>query len=124
MSTHPVKIDAYSHIAPTRYKKALEKISPKAAAYMIDPFPPLHDLESRFRIMDRYEGLVQVLTPAWPAVEAIADGRMRNVLPDYAVPAATLHAVYPETRWISLRDHKSTLIRLRIFDCSGGNLAP
>ena len=40
MSTYLVKIDAYSHIAPTRYKDALEKISPKAAAYMIDPFPP------------------------------------------------------------------------------------
>jgi DNA-binding transcriptional LysR family regulator len=43
------------------------------------------------------------ILPAWSAIEAIADGRMRNVLPDYAVPTSTLHAVYPETRWISLR---------------------
>jgi DNA-binding transcriptional LysR family regulator len=43
------------------------------------------------------------ILPAWSSIEAIADGRMRNLLPDYAVPASTLHAVYPETRWISLR---------------------
>jgi DNA-binding transcriptional LysR family regulator len=49
------------------------------------------------------QNLGLAILPAWSAVEAIADGRMRNVLPDYAVPASTLHAVYPETRWVSLR---------------------
>jgi predicted TIM-barrel fold metal-dependent hydrolase len=97
MSTHPLKIDAYSHIAPTRYKDALEKISPKAVAYMIDPFPPLHDLDRRFRIMDRYEGLVQVISPAWPAVEAVADGQKACDLARLANDEmAALVAKYPE----------------------------
>ena len=66
---YPLKIDAYSHIAPKKYKETLTKTAPKLAAYMLEPFAPLYDLDERFRIMDRYEGLVQVLTPSWPAVE-------------------------------------------------------
>src|SRR5713226_5951406 len=34
--------------------------------------PVLVDLEQRFRIMDRYEGYVQVLTLASPPIEALA----------------------------------------------------
>ena len=97
MSTYLLKIDAYSHIAPTRYKDALEKISPKAAAYMIDPFPPLYDLDRRFSIMDRYEGLVQVIAPAWPAVEAIAVGKKACDLARLANDEmAALVAKYPD----------------------------
>lgn len=40
--------------------------------YMIDTFPPLFDLDHRFRIMDKYEGLVQVIAPSWPSVELAA----------------------------------------------------
>jgi predicted TIM-barrel fold metal-dependent hydrolase len=94
---YPLKIDAYSHIAPTRYRKALEKVSPKSAAYMIDPFPPLHDLDSRFRIMDRYEGLVQVIAPAWPSVEAVADRRKARDLARLANDEmAAVVAKYPD----------------------------
>lgn len=69
---YPLKIDAYAHIAPQKYRETLAKVAPKYCAYMLDPFPPLYDLEERFRIMDRYEGVVQVLTPAWPSVEVAA----------------------------------------------------
>src|SRR3990170_7620287 len=69
---YPLKIDAYSHIAPPKYKAALEKIAPREVAYKLDPIPPLFDLDHRFRIMDRYEGLVQVIAPAWPSVEEVA----------------------------------------------------
>jgi predicted TIM-barrel fold metal-dependent hydrolase len=97
MSTYPLKIDAYSHIAPTRYKEALEKISPKAAAYMIDPFPPLYDLQARFRILDRYDGLVQVIAPAWPAVDAVAKGqKARDLAKLVNDEMAALVARYPE----------------------------
>lgn len=69
---YPLKIDAYSHIAPPKYKELLEKVAPNDCAYKIDPVPPLYDLEHRFRIMDSYEGLVQVITLAWPSVEEVA----------------------------------------------------
>ena len=68
------KIDAYSHIAPQKYRERLRRLNPQECAYKIDPCPPLYDLDHRFRIMDEYE-LVQVIAPAWPAVEEIADPR-------------------------------------------------
>jgi uncharacterized protein len=97
MSTYTLKIDAYSHIAPRRYRDALERISPNLAAYMIDPFPPLHDLDSRFRIMDRYPGVVQVIAPAWPAVEAVAAPEKARDLAKMANDEmAAIVAKYPE----------------------------
>jgi predicted TIM-barrel fold metal-dependent hydrolase len=66
------KIDAYSHVAPLKYKEALERVSPKGAQE-ISGSPPLYDLDHRFRLMDRYQGLVQVLTPTSPAIEEVAD---------------------------------------------------
>ncbi len=80
---YPLKIDAYSHIAPPKYKEALEKLVPGETAYKLDPIPPLFDLDHRFRIMDRYEGLVQVIAPAWPSVEEVA-------APDKALDLAKL----------------------------------
>lgn len=97
MSTYSLKIDAYSHIAPPRYRDALEKMSPKTVTYMIDPFPPLYDLDSRFRIMDRYQNLVQVIAPAWPAVEAIADAQKARDLARIANDEmAALVSKYPD----------------------------
>ena len=73
---HPLKIDAFSHITPKKYLEALEKLSPRIAGQVIVPTrpvaPPLYDLEYRFRIMDGYDGLVQVLTLGNPAIEEIA----------------------------------------------------
>ena len=72
---YPLKIDAYAHIVPPKYKELLEKIAPNEVAYKIDPITTLYDLDYRFRIMDRYEGLVQVLSMAWPSVEEVADSQ-------------------------------------------------
>jgi hypothetical protein len=69
---YPLKIDAYSHIAPPKYKELLRKVAPQECANKVDPTPPLYDLDHRFRIMDRFEGLVQVIAPAWPSVEEVA----------------------------------------------------
>lgn len=70
---YSLKIDVYSHIAPLHYKEALTKVaSGNLSLQFIDTTPPLYDLEHRFRIMDKYEGLVQVLTLAAPPVEYIA----------------------------------------------------
>jgi predicted TIM-barrel fold metal-dependent hydrolase len=68
-----LKIDAYSHIVPAKYKEALYKVAPKDCDRKVSRVPALYDVERRFRIMDKYEEVVQVLTLAWPAVEEIAD---------------------------------------------------
>ena len=70
---YSLRIDAYSHIVPPKYKEVLAKIAPEDCSQKVSPVLPLYDLEHRFRIMDRYEGLVQVLTLAWPPIEKIAD---------------------------------------------------
>lgn len=73
---YSLKIDAFSHITPKKYLDALDKLSPRVAGQSIVPTrpvaPPLYDLEQRFRIMDKYDGLVQVLTLGNPAIEDIA----------------------------------------------------
>ena len=43
------------------------------------------------------------ILPAWSVTDAIRRGEMELLLPDFAVPALPLHAVYPETQWMSLR---------------------
>ncbi|MBP1732906.1 MAG: hypothetical protein H6Q55_3335, partial [Deltaproteobacteria bacterium] len=60
--SYQLMIDAWSHIAPPKYRDLLRKAAPKECAYMIDTFPPLFDMDTRFRIMDKYQGLVQVIT--------------------------------------------------------------
>jgi predicted TIM-barrel fold metal-dependent hydrolase len=71
---YPLRIDAYSHIVPQKYREVLEKISPQAARDKVLGCPPLYDLDLRFRIMDRYH-LIQVIAPAWPAVEELGDAK-------------------------------------------------
>lgn len=67
-----LKIDAYAHIIPPRYREALYKVAPKLHDRQVVPWPPLYDLDSRFRIMDKYEPLRQVLTLGRIPVEHIA----------------------------------------------------
>jgi len=64
-------IDVFTHIVPPKYLKALNKKAPSNIfiGKVMESAPPLTDLDSRFRIMDRYEGLVQVLTIGAPAIE-------------------------------------------------------
>ena len=72
-----IKIDAFSHITPAKYLEALRKASSKVGARKVAPTQPLsqplYDLEYRFRIMDKYDGLVQVLTLGFPAIEDVTD---------------------------------------------------
>lgn len=49
------------------------------------------------------EHLGIAIVPAWSAASALERHEMEVVLPDYAVAALPLHAVYPETHWMSLR---------------------
>ena len=74
-----MKIDVFPHIIPLKYKEALYKktMSDKGPqgrreVDKIEAIPSLFDVDVRFRIMDKYEGLLQVLTLGAPAVEDIA----------------------------------------------------
>ena len=56
-----MKIDIFAHILPNKYKEALAETLPSAVyqpyQQMQDAFPTLSDLESRFRIMDKYHNV-------------------------------------------------------------------
>lgn len=69
-------IDMFCHILTEKYKKEFYRITPDNfyLKNVIDSLPTLFDLEHRFRIMDKYEGLAHVLTLGLPPVEAIATG--------------------------------------------------
>ena len=58
-----LKIDIYNHIFPTKYVEAMSKMgmmqAPAGGSGMLRT---LYDLDLRFRIMDRHEGLMHVLT--------------------------------------------------------------
>ena len=70
-----MKIDIFPHILPMKYKEALYNLAPSGFYIkdVIETLPTLYDLEHRFRIMDKFEGLMQVLTLSSPPVEQIAD---------------------------------------------------
>jgi predicted TIM-barrel fold metal-dependent hydrolase len=70
---YSLKIDAYSHITPPKYKDTLYKIAPDQVDSKITRTPSLYDLDYRFRIMDKYEPIRQVLTLAWPPIEEVAN---------------------------------------------------
>ncbi len=74
-----MKIDVFPHVIPVKYKEALFKMTmsdkgphERREVDKIEALPSLFDLDVRFRIMDKYEGLLQVLTLGAPAVEDIA----------------------------------------------------
>ncbi|MBA7698348.1 hypothetical protein ES703_107025 [subsurface metagenome] len=69
-----LKIDAYSHISPPKYSEEIKKSYPQVYNQILGHTPPLYDLEERFRLMDMYKGIVQVLTigPV-PPIEEFAD---------------------------------------------------
>ena len=75
-----MKIDVFNHIIPKKYKEALFK-KMQSDAYtrrLIEAFPTLTDVDARFKIIDKYEGLVQVITTGAPPVEDIAKALQRT----------------------------------------------
>jgi predicted TIM-barrel fold metal-dependent hydrolase len=66
-------IDIFPHIVPPKYLKALNKKAPSNVFIRkaMESSPTLTDLDIRFRIMDKYEGLMQVLTLGAPAIETV-----------------------------------------------------
>ena len=74
--SYSLKIDAYSHISPPRYTEFVRQKYPVMYNNMLGNCIPLYNLEQRFKIMDMYQGLVQVLTigPV-PPIEDFADAQ-------------------------------------------------
>ena len=66
-----MKIDVFCHIVPPKYKLALDKtVGPVA---MVEVLPTLYDMEQRFRVMDKFEDVVHVLTVSLPPLENVTD---------------------------------------------------
>jgi len=72
-----MKIDIFPHILPIKYKEALYKMAPPGFYIqdVIETLPTLFDLDHRFRIMDKFEGMMQILTLSAPPIEQIGDSR-------------------------------------------------
>jgi len=72
-----LKIDAYCHILPQKYRAAVDKILAKRdqklnTSRYARAVPALADLDARFRLMDSFPGYMQVLTVSAPSVTEIA----------------------------------------------------
>src|SRR3972149_6357040 len=69
-----MKIDVFTHIIPPKYRDALyKKADPRFFGEnwdkVIEGTPALSHMDNRFRVLEKYEGLSQVLTIASPALE-------------------------------------------------------
>ena len=78
-----MKIDVFPHVLPRAYFDRMLKTAPPGMALQkrMSGIPVLTDVELRLRIMDRYEGYVQVLTLANPPIEVVGGP---DVSPDLA----------------------------------------
>jgi aminocarboxymuconate-semialdehyde decarboxylase len=81
-------IDAYTHILPKKYQTGLEKkISDRDpnlnSVRYAKTIPTLVDLDARFRLMDEFDGYIQVVSIASPPIYSIAP-------PDMAVELARI----------------------------------
>jgi predicted TIM-barrel fold metal-dependent hydrolase len=67
-------IDAWTHIFPSAYFQKLQKVaSARGPLKRWMNLRPLHDLEARFRLMDRFDDYSQLLTPSMPPVEELGN---------------------------------------------------
>ncbi|MFC1992017.1 amidohydrolase family protein [Chloroflexota bacterium] len=97
-----MKIDIFAHIIPPKYKEALYKKTDQRFYgenwdKVIDGTPALSDLDNRLRVLEKYEGLSQVLTTASPALEESASPENAVYLAKLANDEmAELTVKYPE----------------------------
>ena len=68
------KIDIFTHILLPKFKEALDKKAKPTIYQELNRIAPaLSDLDARFKMMDKYEGVKQILTIASPPVEMVFD---------------------------------------------------
>lgn len=90
-----MKIDIFAHLMPKKYKDALYRQAGRK--FLMLEVPTLTDLDERFRVMDTYPEMVQVVTTVGPVPEAIADPEKAAELSRLANDEmAELVARYPE----------------------------
>jgi hypothetical protein len=96
--TQTPKIDGYAHISPPRYTEALRTEFPGFYRQILGITPPLFDMEARFRVMDAFGPIAQVLTVGpVPPLEHFAEPRRAAALTRLANDEmAELVATYPE----------------------------
>src|SRR5262245_15439160 len=107
----PPIIDVFAHILTPRYlrernARAGAKFGTQYAKYW-QANPGLTDLETRFRVMDRYPDVIQILTEAGPNIESItapadavecariANDEMAELVAKYPTRFATACACLP-----------------------------
>jgi len=69
-----MKIDIFAHVLPKKCLDALEKKKLPGRASVLDDVKAvytLYDMESRFRIMDKFRDLVQVISLSLPPIESV-----------------------------------------------------
>ena len=97
-----MKIDIFPHFIPAEYKEALfkrgnENFHSARWDVVINGTPALYDLDSRLRLIEKHEGLRQVLTLSAPPVELVADPEDAAYLAKVANDGlAELVAKYPD----------------------------
>lgn len=92
-------IDVFTHILPPKYKEAVLKAAPPGMDIVknISSTPTVFDLDHRFRVMDKFEGLKQVLTISAPALEEVAGPKKAAELAEIANDGlAELVGKYPD----------------------------
>jgi predicted TIM-barrel fold metal-dependent hydrolase len=68
-----MKIDIFCHVFPRKYLNAVRKKAGSTYDFSLTEFMvSLHDMDARFRVMDKFPDIVQVLTITFPPAERIA----------------------------------------------------
>jgi predicted TIM-barrel fold metal-dependent hydrolase len=71
-----MKIDVFAHILPKKYMDALHReFGPNPFKEIHKNLPSLYDMDCRFRVMDKFPGLMQVLTLVSPPIESVPDSK-------------------------------------------------
>ncbi len=95
-----LKIDVYAHILPRKYRDTLFRVAPPSQLQrkLIETAPPtVFDDDARFRQMDKYEGLMQVIVPCFtPMEETSTPEKTAYLIKTYNDEMAELVTKYPD----------------------------
>ena len=94
-----MKIDIFNHIFPAAYFERMGQVAPGAKDIIgrVRRIPSIVDLDERFRIMDKFDGYVQVLTLGAPPIETFGPppiaGQMARLANDGMAELVRSHPV-------------------------------
>src|SRR6476660_1333388 len=76
------KLDVFNHFFPERYFEKMLDVAPthKDMGKRIRHIAELHDLDARFRVMDRFDDYQQILSMPSPPIEVFAGPREATYL--------------------------------------------